>query len=322
MTTSLTRFSSFASLLLGTVLMCLTACTPRVQSPPEFCAEYPRPGWAAYEKHQSSNDWFQVYQLAPDLYAIAEPFQWQEVINYLIVGKDKALLFDTGNGIGNIKLIVDQLTALPVTALASHSHIDHVGGHWQFDRVLAPQTAFTSRRELGVKNNLVREEVSSAALCKPLPAGVTEAEHHIRPFTPTGRVADGTIIDLGGVTLEVLSIPGHTPDSLALLNRKSGRLFTGDSYYKGPIWLWAPETDLPAYRQSIERLAALVPDLRAIHGAHNEPFSEPGELIKLKMGFDAVMAGKKDPAETNTDTVLYQFETFGLLLQLNHETLP
>lgn len=286
---------------------------------PSFCSEIPRAGWSAYEKQASSNEWFHVYRLSDDLYAITEPFQWQEVINYLILGEEKALLFDTGNGLGDIKAVVDQITDLPITVLASHSHIDHVGGHWQFDTVLAPDTEFTNERAMGSNNAFVREEASSIALCKALPDGVTVDNHHTKPFSPSARVADGSIIDLGGTSLEVLAIPGHTPDAVALLDRESGRLFTGDSYYKGPIWLYAPETDLAAYSSSIERLAALVPDLKAVHGAHNEPFSEPHELVKVRDAFGLVYGGATKPDAVTETQAQYHFHSFSLLLQKDHE---
>ena len=256
------------------------------------------------------------------LFAIAEPYQWQEVINYLIIGKDRALLFDSGNGIGNIKAVIDQLTSLPVTVLASHSHIDHVGGHWQFDTVLAPDTPFTRARERGMDNASVREEVSPAALCVDLPRGTKETTHHIKPFNPTERVKDGTKIQLGGVTLEVLMIAGHTPDSLALIDRANGRLFSGDSYYKGPIWLYAPETELKAYLASLERLVRHVPELKSVHGAHNEPFSDPEELVKVQSAFKDVITGKANPQDVSATQARYVFETFELLLEAGHEVWP
>lgn len=292
---------------------------PASADAPAFCAEIPRPGWSAFEKLGVSNEWFHVYRIDDGLFAITEPFQWQEVINYLIVGADKALLFDSGNGMGDIKAIVDQITALPVTVLASHSHIDHVGGHWQFQTILAPDTAYTNDRSKGRDNAFVREEASAIALCKGLPEGVTEDNHHTKPFLPTGRVKDGSLIELGGVTLEVLSIPGHTPDSIALLDRASGRLFTGDSYYKGPIWLYSAETDLAAYRTSIARLAALVPILKAVHGAHNEPFSAPVELEKVRDAFELVYSGNRKPNAVSETQARYDFGSFGLLMQANHE---
>ncbi len=298
-------------------------CTGRACAPtPEFCAEIPRPGWAAYDQDAASDDWFKVYRLDDNLYAIAEPWQWQEVISYLIVGERRALLFDSGNGIGDIRAVVDQLTSLPVTVLASHSHFDHVGGHWRFDDILAPDTPYTNERARGYSNGAVREEASAAALCVSLPPGVSEDNHYVEPFAPTARVGEGATIDLGGVALEVLSVPGHTPDSIALLDRAGRRLFTGDTYYKGPIWLFVPETDLAAYRTSIARLAGLIPEIDAVHGAHNEPFSRPEELVKVRDGFAAVMAGSVKPAEVSDGKARYHFDTFEFLLQADREKTP
>ena len=159
-------------------------------------------------------------------------------------------------------------------------------------------------------------------LCAPLPNGVTVDNHHIKPFTPTAGVHEGTQIDLGAVMLEVLAIPGHTPDSIALIDRNGGRIFTGDTYYKGTIWLFAPETDFDAYRASIARLADLAPALKAVHGAHNEPFSRAEELIKVRDGFDAVTSGAVTPLEVSDGQARYVFESFELLMQANHEKSP
>jgi glyoxylase-like metal-dependent hydrolase (beta-lactamase superfamily II) len=301
------------------LLMAFLITATQASAQPDFCGQIPRAGWAEYEKLDVSDDWFQVYRLHDDLYAISEPYQWQEVISYLIIGEERALLFDSGNGMGDIKRVVDALTALPVTVLASHSHIDHVGGHYQFETVLAPDTAFTEDRAKGRGNAFVREEASAVALCRPLPNGVTEDNHHTRPFTPTARVEEGTKIDLGGTVLEVMMIAGHTPDSLMLFDPKNSRLFTGDSYYKGPIWLYAGETDLAAYARSIRRMAGLVPQLKSVHGAHNEPHSDPKELIKVRNAFTAIMDGKRKPDDITDTQAIYRFGTFDLLMQKDHD---
>ena len=73
-----------------------------------FCDRLPRPAYASYRKHRAGDDWFEVYEVETDVFAIYEPFQWQEVISYLIVGSEAAVLFDTGNGIGDIKAVVDR----------------------------------------------------------------------------------------------------------------------------------------------------------------------------------------------------------------------
>ena len=216
-----------------------------------FCDRLPRSAYANYQKHETSNDWFEVYEIEPNIWAIYEPFQWQEVVSYLIVGSESAVLFDTGNGIGNIKSIVDQLTDKHVRVLNSHSHFDHIGGNYQFDEILSVATEFSLSRTSGLKSDELSMEVSPEALCKDLPMGVTEDNHQTRPFSISQKIADGDVLDIGGRKLEVLQVPGHSDDSIALLDKEAGFLWSGDSFYEGPIWLFFPETDLVAYQQSV-----------------------------------------------------------------------
>lgn len=287
-----------------------------------FCERLPRPAYASLEKQPGSNEWFEVYNVEQGVFAIYEPFQWQEVISYLIVGRDRALLFDTGNGMGNIKAIVDQLTDKPVVVLNSHTHFDHIGGNHQFEDILSVSTAFSIENSHGVANEMVTIEASPEALCKGLPEGVTQASHRIKPFTITGTVREGDVIDLGGRRLEVLQIPGHTDDAVALLERESGFLWSGDTFYEGPIWLYFPETDLAAYRASIARLAELAPTLTAVFPAHNTPRAAPGLLVDTQKAFELVLEGKATPVPTWEGVVTFEFDGFGFLMREDNTRLP
>jgi len=288
----------------------------------DFCERLPRPAYAAFHKHETSNDWFEVYEVEPGIWAIYEPFQWQEVISYLIIGADTALLFDTGNGIGNIKAIVDQLTDKPVQVLNSHTHFDHIGGNYQFEKILSVATDFSIVNSKGLKSEMVTMEVSAKALCKGVPEGVTQKNHRIRPFAITEKVKEGDVIDLGIRKLEILQIPGHTDDAIALLDQNAGFLWTGDSFYEGPIWLYFPETDLVAYRKSIARLAALAPGLKALFPAHNTPKADPTMLVEVQKAFDLVLQGKAKPVPTWEGTVTFEFEGFGFLMREDYARLP
>lgn len=287
----------------------------------DFCSNLPRPAYAAFEKHQTSNEWFEVYEVEPNIWAIYEPFQWQEVISYLIVGMDSALLFDTGNGLGDIRKIVDQLTDKPVTVINSHSHFDHIGGNHQFDNIVSISTAFALTNSHGVHDETVTTEASPEALCKALPAGVTQDNHRIRPYVISQTIREGDVIDLGGRKLEVLHITGHTDDSIALLDANAGFLWTGDSFYEGPIWLYFPETDLAAYRKSIARLAALAPNLNALFPGHNTPKADPALLIEAQRAFDLVIDGKAEPIPAWEGVVTFEFDGFGFLMREDNSRL-
>jgi glyoxylase-like metal-dependent hydrolase (beta-lactamase superfamily II) len=286
-----------------------------------FCDRLPRAAYADFRKHKASDDWFEVYEVEPGIFAIYEPFQWQEVISYLIIGTESALLFDTGNGIGDIKAVVEQLTDEPVRVLNSHSHFDHIGGNYQFDDVLSIATEFTLARTGGIQSDEVRMEASPEALCKSLPEGVTEASHQTRPFSITETIAEGDVVDIGGRRLEVLHVPGHTDDSIALLDRDAGFLWSGDSFYEGPIWLFFPETDLAAYQKSVAKLAAVAADLKAVFPAHNTPKADPALLMQLRENIDRVLTGKVEPVPVSDGNVEFRFDGFSFLMRANYHSL-
>ena len=286
-----------------------------------FCANLPRPFYASFEKHLSSDEWFEVYEVAPDIWAIYEPYQWQEVISYLIVGRTSALLFDTGNGLGDIRAIVDQLTKKPIEVLNSHSHFDHIGGNHPFDAIASVSTSFALINSHGINNDTVSNEASADALCKSLPAGTTQKGHRIKPYTISRKVDEGDIIDLGDRQLEVLRIPGHTDDSIALLDAQNGFLFTGDSFYEGPIWLYFPETDLVAYKKSLARLAAMVPQLNVLFPAHNTARAKPALLLEAQQAFNLILAGKAESVPTWEGVVTFEFEGFGFLMREDNTQL-
>jgi len=305
-------------LLLATLIV---SCTNAFADLERFCERLPRSAYGQFEKSSISTDWFEVYEVATDVWAIYEPFQWQEVISYLIIGADSALLFDTGNGLDDIRAIVDQLTGKPVQVLNSHSHFDHIGGNYQFDKILSPSTKFSIANSSGDEGLQVKQEASAKALCRGLPEGVTMENHRIRPYTITDQVKDGDIIDLGSRKLEILLVPGHTDDSIVLLETDSGLLWTGDSFYEGPIWLFFPETDLAAYQLSLARLVSLVPRLKALFPAHNTPKTSPTRLLETQAALELVFRGKARPVSTWEGVVTFEFDGFGFVMREDYTTI-
>jgi len=285
------------------------------QASERWCDHLPRPAYAAIERVAGSDSWFQVYRVAPGVFAIYEPYQFQEVISYLITGSEQALLFDTGMGISQIRAVVNELTRLPVRVVNSHTHYDHVGGNADFDPILGMDAAFTRRSAEGLAHDAVQGEVAPEALCRALPEGVVADTYRIRPFKIGGLLKDGDRLDLGDRTLEVLSVPGHTPDAIALLDRAAGLLWTGDTFYEGPIWLFVPETDFDAYARSVDRLARLVPDLRLLLPAHNTPVAAPARLGELKAAVAAVRAGTAKSHPDAEGRLEYEFDGFSLLMR-------
>jgi len=276
---------------------------------PEWCKALPRPEYKALQRVLPDETWFEVYKVAPGTFAIYEPHQFEETISYLIVGTKQALLFDTGMGIGNLKAVVTRLTSRPVVVLNSHTHNDHVGDNWQFPFVFGMDTAFTRANAKGGRAD-AQAEIAKDNLCGDLPKKFDPAGYVTKPWKISLFVHDGFKINLGRRTVEIIATPGHTPDAISLIDRENGLLFTGDTYYHAPIWLYRPETDLAAYIASVKKLAALAPQVKIVLGAHNIPVADPAVLPKLQDAIQQVVDGKVKPATVNGSEASYQAGDF------------
>jgi len=265
---------------------------------PDWCKELPRAEYKKLERVQVKDAWFEVYRVAANTYAIYEPHQSEEVISYLILGKQKAILFDTGMGISDIRAVVDELMKkgginppLHLIVLNSHTHNDHVGGNWEFDTIYSMDTDFSRQNAKGSLAD-AQAEIAPGEICGSLPTNFDPAAYRTHPWHISRYIHDGETIELGGRVIEVLATPGHTPDAISLFDRAGGLLFTGDTYYPAPIWLYRPETDFDAYAKSTERLAKLEPQVRLVLGAHNVPVAPPAVLPELVRAFAELRAGK------------------------------
>lgn len=306
---------SFCKRLARLSLLCLAPASLAAQTKamPDWCKALPRPEYKALQRVPVSDPWFEVYKVAPGTFAIYEPHQAEEIISYLILGTKQAVLFDTGMGISSISKVTKQLTGKPVVVLNSHTHNDHVGGNWEFPYVFAMDTDFTRKNALGSRAD-AQAEIAPGQICGKLPAGFNPKAYETRRWKIFHFVHDGFKINLGARTVEIVATPGHTPDSIALIDRANGLLFTGDTYYPAPIWLYRPETDMDAYVASVKRLAALAPKVKMVLGAHNIPVADPDVLPKLVDAIVAVRAGKGDVKAEGGGKAIHTFQGFKFLL--------
>ena len=169
---------------------------------------------------------FKHWQIAPDTYAIQCPGYlpgpgrlpgWGYVICYLIVGREKAILLDTGYGNADLKAEVESLTDKPVLCLNSHVHPDHSGGNQQFGTVYI----------------LEGERETIAPMYFPQPPERERCD--MVKALPDYRFAflqEGSVLDLGGRSVEVLRLEGHTPGSMVLIDSQTRFLFSGDAILK------------------------------------------------------------------------------------------
>lgn len=176
---------------------------------------------------------------------------------YLLFGQDKVLMEDTGASANppiplyrTVKRIIDHWlaangkTSIQLVVAHSHAHGDHTAGDGQF---------------LGKPNTTV---VGTSVNAVKTFFGITS--------WPTQIVA----YDLGGRTVDVIPIPGHEVSHIALYDRNTKLLLTGDTLYPGRLYI----SDFPTYLQSIQRLVdfTAVNDVSYVLGTHIEMSTTPG----------------------------------------------
>lgn len=166
----------------------------------------------------------------------------------------------------------------------------------------------------GLDHDLVKEGVAPGWIWKPLPAGFSPERFETRAYEIDEFVIEGSVIELGGRSLEVLLTPGHAPDSLCLLDRDRQLLFTGDTFYPAPLYTHIAGADVGEYRASAHRLAALAPLVRHLLPGHNLGLVGGEYLIRMADAFDQVATGTG--AYTLTDgNREFQFEEFSIIVE-------
>jgi glyoxylase-like metal-dependent hydrolase (beta-lactamase superfamily II) len=270
----------------------LRADDRKVVVPPKWWEILPREVYSHLEKVETAQPWFEVYRIDPGIYVIYEPGQFEEAISYLVLGEERAALIDTGCGIGDIN---DEVAVFddPVSRNASEKGYDH--------------------------DNMAHL-IAEGMTWKPLPEGFDKTAYHVPPFRVTRWLRDGDAIDLGGRRLEVIYAPGHSPDSICLLDRGARLLWTGDLFYTGGIYTYLPGGDIDAFIESYGKLIGLFPHYDRLMPSHNEPWVEKEILKEVQEAVEDIKAGRAggyiEGMDGDVKVRRYNYERFSIITRV------
>ncbi|NKC17208.1 MAG: MBL fold metallo-hydrolase [Gammaproteobacteria bacterium] len=236
-----------------------------------------------------AEDWFAHRDLGDGVTLI-----WERWANsglrcniWLVQGRDRNLLIDSGLGLRSLREELAFLSEKPVICLASHNHFDHIGGHHEFETRLCHR-AEAEVLSAPTRDNTLIENFVELVMFEALPyAGFAVARYEIVPAPATGFVDEGDVIDLGDRHFSVLHLPGHSPGSIALWEQASGLLFTGDVIYDGELYDFLHHSSIPDYLESMARLRALPAE--TVHAGHYASF----DRARLHALIDDYVAGKR-----------------------------
>ncbi|MCP4724307.1 MAG: MBL fold metallo-hydrolase [bacterium] len=300
------------------LFVCSTDTSPEdseLVRPTEWWENLPRPVYANLEQVENSQWWFEVYKLPGNIFAIYEPNQFEEIISYLVQGEDKALLIDTGLGIGNMQLLVSELTDLPVIVVNTHTHFDHIGSNHQFDEVMVFDNETEKQRlKTGITNDQLRGNVESGNVWKGLPEDFNPLNWKTPPVEITRLLKDGDIIDLGNKPIQVIHTPGHSPGHICLLDKQARILFTGDIFYPGPLYAFGEDVNIDDYIDSISKLTNLCSDYDYVCPAHNEAIVKKSVIPKVNQAFIQIFRGR-GKYEEDAGIRRYYFGEFDIIIQ-------
>lgn len=214
---------------------------------------------------------------------------------YLVVGTQKALLIDTGFGIGNLDRLVKTLTDKPLLVVNTHGHPDHASGNYQFKIVYADTADFDAIQKLSPEQS--RKNFPNLGSDGTTYSDLVSVEQQSKASTSELIAAkDGFVFDLGGRKIEVIQTPGHTPGEIVLLDAANKQIFTGDND-NSLVWLFLPNSlPLESYLQSLKKLNGRAAEFSTIYPGHGGPM--PNIFVAEQIGCVEGILNGSLPSET------------------------
>ena len=268
------------------VCLSLSACFERVLEPEDVFGAIRR-GDTYSPASKMIDSWYAVEAIDGQTFAVNEPKSSQYNTSYLIVGNERAVMFDAGSserpaGSKSMRQVAALYTDKPITLILSHFHYDHIYDASQFE----DGVMLIDRPEIraGVKDGLYTI------------SALESVEAEAPPLRVAGFISDGSVIDLGNRILDVLNLPGHTTESIALIDRARNQAFTGDFVYKhlGGIIAFTPASDLRAYKANSDRLLQVTNADTQFFGAHGIPRFGRDWVSLMSREFGKIVSGQPE----------------------------
>jgi len=256
-----------------------------------------------------ADQWFETTKLDADTTLIIEPHihVLEQANMFLVEGRDRDMILDTGMGVIPFKPFLDTLRQDPdkdIICVSSHTHIDHIGAVHEFEtRLVHPAEADEMANPSGL-TTLFRRDIPEPLLKAFLDAGYPPIGETLIEALPyegydpetyclhgapaTGFLNHGDTVDLGNHIYTVLHLPGHSPGGIGLFEDSTGILFAADAIYDGPLIYEGPGMSIADYRATFRLLRSL--PVTIVHGGHDPSFGRV-RMLEIIERYEAIWDG-------------------------------
>lgn len=232
----------------------------------------------------ASMGWYAARQLFPGVWCIES----KGVMSYLVTGSERALLIDTGWGVGDLAGLVHSLSPLPLTVVITHGHVDHISGAYQFPEVWIDAADIPLAERAGG----MRERILQRWQGETWPEGYSPESWRQAPAPTLCALPEDITYDLGDRVLQVIRTPGHTPGALCLLDADARLLFAGDTITRSVLMHLPDSLPMRRYAQSLQRLLEHRRQMGQILSGHSADPLPLSLLEDLEKAAQAIVDGK------------------------------
>jgi glyoxylase-like metal-dependent hydrolase (beta-lactamase superfamily II) len=220
----------------------------------------------------TAENWYRTAPAGDGITHIWEPHikEFYRCNIWHVRGRAHDMLVDSGMGVVSLRAQVRALAERPLTAVASHTHFDHIGCHHEFTERAVHRDEAELLAHPDRKATLADPYVTDDIFTALPPGDYDSARYEVAPAAATRVLETGDVIDLGDRHIEVIHTPGHSPGGIMLFERDSGVLISGDTVYDGPLIDDAYHSDRAVYIATMKRIHDL--PVRVVHGGHFPSF--------------------------------------------------
>lgn len=225
---------------------------------------------------------------------------------YLLVGETGAFLYDTGFGFQKFRSQIEEITDLPLTVVCSHGHDDHIYGAFQFEEAYIHEADY----DLLMSNDdpkQLEKQILARKYKTPEIEELVDREQYLKLDIKKCNwkfVKPGDKFDLGGLTIEIFALPGHTKGSIAAYCPERKALFCGDAMSKNHKLVYGQALEVSSTPQEFIRALTVLSklDVESVwpgHGDTPAPASLVADTREMLIRFAHEADLEKDGEEHN-----------------------